>query len=168
MDKLKTIDFKETKTFDCGGVTWTVSNQISFKRFRKLQELLIEFGFSATVKDIFIGLNKSWEYLNKLKLAEASVIIHNLMNGVKDMEVKTDISLRICALFINKEGEDLSDDSDALIEGKVNAWNKELDAAPFFHFAANLSRDWIAAYNVFTRSTSEVAAKSEVESSTMK
>jgi hypothetical protein len=160
MNELRTIDFNKS-SFECGGETWTVSEKISFERYKKLQELLIEFGFSATFKDIFSGLRRAWDLLNALKLGDASVVIHNLMNGIKNMEQKHDTSLRICALFINRDGEDLSDASDTIINSKIDIWAKELDVTPFFHFAAALSKDWIAAYNVFTQSTSKVAAQME-------
>jgi len=70
-DSLKVIDFKEKK-FTCGGRTFYVQDSLSFNRFRELQRISIEFGFSTTFVELFKELpnaydfdktNKNWVYL---------------------------------------------------------------------------------------------------------
>jgi len=160
MNELRTVDFTNS-SFECGGKTWIISKTLSFERYKKLQEYILEFGFSATFSDIFKQVRKAWDYLNGLKLAEGAVVLHNVLSGISKLETKYDVSFRIAALFINTEGEDLADASDEHIASKIEVWSKELDAIPFFHFAASLSREWIAAYNISTLDTFAETQKKE-------
>lgn len=158
MAELRKIDFKEGK-FECGGKTYYVAETLSFSRYEKLQELLIEFAFSASVQDIFAGLRSTYEKLNEQKFADAAVLVHNLMAGVEKIDKKQVAALKICALFCNTEGEDLTLATDSMINAKLDAWGGELDVTPFFHFAVSLLPEWMAALNVFTRTFSESQQK---------
>lgn len=153
--ELKTIDFA-TKSFECGGKRFHLKETLSFERYKVLQQLTIEFGYSATFQDLFKGLRKAWDFMNELKLAEASVAIHNMMNGIQKTELKDDVALRMCALFIDEEGEDSTVYDEALMKAKLECWGKELDVLPFFHFAASLVPGWMPAYRLVTQSTSKV------------
>ena len=50
--ELKIIDFS-SKKFVCGGRTFYIQDSLSFNRYRELQRLSIEFGFSRTFVEIF-------------------------------------------------------------------------------------------------------------------
>jgi hypothetical protein len=50
--ELRTIALSE-KHFECGGRKFYIQDSLSFNRYRELQKLNLEFGFSATFIDIF-------------------------------------------------------------------------------------------------------------------
>ena len=158
MKELRTVD---TKAFECGGIKWTLSDKPSFARYAKLQELNIEFTFSQSVIDFYKGLELVEKSMNKTEFVKASSQLYNLKRGVAEIDKKQPVAFRMCALFINQEGEDLTDASDELMSRKVEIWAKELDCTPFFHLAASICREWIAAYNSFSRSSSESEEKAE-------
>lgn len=160
MGELRKIDIKEGK-FECGGKTYYISETLSFARYEKLQELLIEFTYSATPQDIFIVIRNAYDKVNAQKFADAAVALHNLMAGLEKVEKKKNPALKICALFCNAEGEDFTICNDAIINSKIEAWGKELDVTPFFHFAASLLPEWIAALRIFTQTISGQEAKPE-------
>ena len=63
---LRTIDFKEKK-FTCGGRTFYVQDSLSFNRFRELQRISIEFGFSTTFVELFKEIQKAYDLVQTIK-----------------------------------------------------------------------------------------------------
>lgn len=146
--ELRLIDFSK-KHFECGGRKFTLSDSLSFNRYRELQKINLEFGFSATFQDIFKHVREAWGFLNNTKLAEAAVVLHNIMYGVVSLDDKYDPALRICALFINEESEDVTVYDEGKVRDKIECWAGSLDVLPFFQLAASLVPGWINAYQVF-------------------
>lgn len=158
MDKLRTIDFTQ-KHFECGGKKFYVKDSLSFARYRELQKLNLEFGYSATFHDVFKNIRTAWDYLNQTKLGEAAVILHNIMYGVVSLEDKDDPALRLCALFIDEEGEDVTVFDEGKMREKIECWGKELDIAPFFQLAVSLVPGWMPAYKVIIPDSLEVVTQ---------
>ena len=86
--------------------------------------------------------------LDKGKMAQASVKVHNLMTGIADrVDKRQPVMLRICSLFVNTKGEDPNEWSDELAEKKINDWSKEGYAmADFFSLAAVVVPGFTTAY----------------------
>lgn len=143
--ELRSIDFTK-KHFECQGRKFYVKDSLGFARYRELQKLNLEFGYSATFHDTFKHIKEAWDFLNQTKLGEAAVILHNLMYGIVNLEDKDDPALRICALFIDEEGEDPTIYDEALMKEKIECWGKELAVLPFFQLAVNLVPGWISVY----------------------
>lgn len=145
---LRTIDFKEKK-FTCGGRTFFVEDTLSFNRYRELQRLGIEFGFSRTFIEIYKDLQKCYELMQTAKnYADVSVTLYNLLSGVSFIEEKDPPALRLCALFINEKDEDTTVIDDIRMKDKIDCWSKELEVLPFFHLATNLVEGWMPAYKL--------------------
>ena len=147
LGKLKTIDFSQ-KHFECGGRKFYVKDTMSFARYREFQKLNLEFGFSATFQDIFKRVREAWDFLNSMKPAEAAVILHNILYGVASLDEKDDAALRMCALFIDEEGEDVTTYDEGKMREKIECWSKECDVTPFFQLAARLVPHWINAFQI--------------------
>lgn len=146
--ELKVIDFS-TKHFECDGRKYYVKDSLSFTRYRELQKLNLEFGYSATFHDIFKHIKEAWDCLNSSKQAEAAVVLHNIMYGVVSLEDnKYDAALRLCALFIDEEGEDPTIYDEGKMREKIDCWGKELDTLPFFHLASNIVPGWMPVYKM--------------------
>ena len=150
MSELKTIDFSK-KYFECGGRKFYIKDSLSFNRYRELQRLIIEFGFSATFVDIFKNIRIAWDHLNNLKLGDAAVTLHNVMYGIKSLEEKDDPALRMCALFIDEEGEDPTVYDEGKMKEKIDCWASELSVTPFFQLASSVVPHWIKAYNLVSK-----------------
>lgn len=154
MAELKKLE-AGTNHFECGGKKYYISDKLSFTKFEKLSEWSLEFGFSATFKDIFTNLKKLYELLNQTKFADSAIVCHNMMAGIVNLEQKNNVAFRICALFILEEGENEVDYNESKIDEKIGIWAKELDSAFFLNFAASLIPHWIAAYKLVTQNTSK-------------
>jgi hypothetical protein len=148
---LRKIDFTKEKYFECDGRKFEVTDSLSFVRYRELQKIMIEFGFSATFEDIFKNLSKSIEYYNKHDYFSMSITIYKIQEGIKAIETKDDAALRLCALFINEPDEDATKYSDAMIQSKIDCWGKELEVNGFFYLAASLVPGWMPAYEISIR-----------------
>ena len=157
---LRVIDFSQ-KHFECGGRKFYVKDSLSFARYRELQKLNLEFGYSATFHDTFKNIRTAWDLLNQIKLGEAAVVLHNIMYGVVSLDDKDDPALRLCALFIDETGEDPTVYDEGKMREKIECWSKELDVSPFFQLANSLVPGWINAYKTVSQSGSEETVKEE-------
>ena len=83
------------------------------------------------------------------------------MYGVVSLEEKNDPALRLCALFIDEDGEDPTVYDEGKMREKIECWSKELAVLPFFQLAANLVPGWMNVYKIVTQDGSEQAAKEE-------
>ena len=154
--ELRTIDFSK-KHFECGGRKFYVRDSLSFSRYRELQKLTLEFGFSATFMDMFANIRKAWDLLNQLKLGESAVTLHNIMYGVVSLDDKDPAAFRICALFMDEEGEDPTQYDEGKMREKIECWGKELDTLPFFQLANSLTAGWTNAYKTISQNGLEKA-----------
>jgi hypothetical protein len=155
MSELRIIDFKDKK-FECGGRTFYVQDSLSFNRYRELQRLSIEFGFSTTFIDLFKSVNKCYEYVQGNKnWGDLAVTLHNVLVGVSKLEEKEDPALRLCALFINEKDEDVTIIDEIQMKDKIECWSKELAVNPFFLLAASYVDGWMPAYKLTTHSISK-------------
>lgn len=141
----------DTTSFECQGRKFKIDKTLSFNRFEKLKEFSLEFGYSADIKTIMMGLRKAWDFVNASKFADTAVQLHNLMTSVVNLEQKNDVSFRIAALFINEEDEDTTEYNEALIKEKISLWGKEYDSSFFFLFATALVPTFIPVYKFVTR-----------------
>lgn len=145
--ELRTVDLSQ-KYFECQGRKFYVKDTLSFARYREMQKINLEFGYSASFHDIFKNVKTAWDYLNQTKLGEAAVVLHNVMYGVVSLEDKDDPALRLCALFIDEADEDPTVYDEGKMREKIECWGKELDTLPFFQLAANLVPNWTAIYKL--------------------
>jgi hypothetical protein len=151
MTQLKEVDFSK-RYFECDGRKFYLKDSLSFNRYRELEKVILEFGYSASFLDIFKNLRTAWDHLNNMKLGDAAVTLHNIMYGIKNLEEKHSPALRICALFIDEEGEDPTVYDEGKMREKIDCWSKELSVTPFFQLAASLVPNWINAYKIVSQS----------------
>lgn len=134
------LDLFKTKTFTANGYKYTVSKKISIPRWREYEKLEPRLTYGIGFDDLFKQLRKAYDALNTKQgnIADAAVILHNLMSGIKDIEdsKREHPSLLMCTLVINREGEDTGVFDAQLQLDKIEDWRKEgFDILPFFTFA---------------------------------
>ncbi|HBR22854.1 MAG TPA: hypothetical protein DD713_09980 [Nitrospiraceae bacterium] len=162
--KIRKIDFSKEKNFECGDRKFHIDESLSFARYRELQKISLEFGFAATFEDIFKNLTKAIESYNKHDYFDMSITIYKIQEGIKTLDTKDDPALRICALFINEDGEDVVSYSESVIKSKIDCWGGELDISPFFYLAANLVPHWTHVFELHIRDGLKPEAENESQS----
>lgn len=152
MTSLRKIDFSKEKNFTCGGKEFRIIEDPGINRYRLMQKIMLEFGFSATFEDIFKNLGTAVEFYNKHDYFSMSIVLYKMQEAIKNLDEKDDPSLRICALFIIEKDEDLTICDEAFLRTKIDCWSKELEVSPFFYLAASLTPYWIHAYDSIIQS----------------
>ena len=144
---LKSIDFN-APVIEANGKTYRLKKEISINRFRELEKMEVEFYYGFTMQEMFDKLKDAFSDLNKNKLADASVKVYRLMEGVADkVDKRENVMLRMCTLFLCTEDEDLTVWTEDLAKQKIDDWAKEGFAIDdFFTLAANLVPGFINDY----------------------
>jgi len=140
MTEIKKLD-KGAKTFTANNVDYFISSSLSLNRFKQFEKLKIEFDLSMTLLQARLNFINIFKKLNESKPAEAAVIAHNMANAIEMQQERThNPILYLCALFINREDEDVTKVDEQLMNEKVNDWAEEgYDIADFFTLARLLS-----------------------------
>jgi len=126
--ELKKIDLKEGK-FTANGHNYSILSAIPLSRYKAFKKLQIRLAFGMDTKTLLQNCKKAFAYLNspKPEPANSAIIIHNIMNGIADIEDESreDPALMICALIIVREGEDEGSYDEKLCAEKIADWEKE-------------------------------------------
>lgn len=153
--ELKTINLNE-KSFKANGKEYFIESGLSFKRYRMYQMSQIECGYDVSFKTMFETLKKAYENLDKMKLAQSAVLIHNLLEGIAKVEERKIPVLSMCALFINEKDEDRTIITDEMVDRKIADWEAEgLEIHPFFQLALSSIQNFSNAWQEISRSISE-------------
>lgn len=152
----KRIDFTKD-VIPANGKNYKLITELTIERFKKLDEMEVEFFYGFDMKGMFEKLKETFEYLNKGKVADASVRIHNLMKGIADkVDKREPIMLRMCSLFLITEDEDITTWSEDLCKQKVEDWQKEGYAMnDFFSLVATSVPGYLESYEEIIQNTSE-------------
>lgn len=135
--EVKTLDLTK-KEFMANGHKYIISNKISIRRYAEHQKLGLKLAYGLDISEFFKNLKNAYNHLNNQKFADSAIIIHNLMNGVSKVEESSRVhpGLKMAALFINREGENLAEIDENLINEKIEDWTKEgYDPSDFFTLA---------------------------------
>ncbi len=151
-----------TKEFTANGKAYRVYHTVSFDRYEAYELLQVEVGLARTFTQFQSELREAYDLCNEVAsgkkvFADLAVLLRDMMVGTALVgERQTHPVLRMCALFINREGEDVRYIDEALIESKVNDWRIEgIDMGFFFAFALRSIPGFIEAYKAVSRDTSE-------------
>lgn len=145
MSELKVLD-KNARSFEANGKTYYIETQLSIARFHEYQIYEKEAGFGLSFKAMVETLKESYQDLNQMKAADASVKLHNLLAGITKTAEKRHVLLKICCLFMNTKDEDRSIINDDIIAEKIEDWS-EYDVNGFFMQALNTVDGFFQIYN---------------------
>lgn len=165
MSEVKAISLKE-KTFKANGNTYHISEKISVNRWREYEKLVPLLTYGVGFDETFKAINKAYSAVNDKRFADAAVILHNVMSGIKDADDDKRIhpALLMCALVINKEGEDTGIYDEPTQLAKIQDWEKEgLDMLTFFQLALNSIKGFRETYLLYIqREAQNLIAKSDL------
>ena len=139
----------EAKTFMANGNKYHYGMQLSIERFVEYEKMNLWAGFGMEFDKILGEIKTAYGLLNKSKPADAAVILKNLDDGVtRNVDSRTHPMLNLCALYINREGENEKVVDLKLMDEKIEDWRKEGYAiSDFFQLAFNFINGFIPIYN---------------------
>lgn len=161
---LKQIDLNKKK-FTANGIEYFIESGLSFERFLMYQKLQLEVGYETGFYGVFKGLEKAYNSCNEGKLADVSVIVHNMMKGIKTVDERRVPMLDLVCLFINTKDEDRKIINDDIIQQKISNWEAEgLDMMPFFQLAVSSIKNFSNVYTEFTQNILEAIKANPLKS----
>lgn len=134
---VKSFNVKD-KVFMANGRKYYMSEKISVRRFREYEKLVPLLTYGMGFNEIFSALKKAYAAANEKRFADVAVMLHNIMSGIKDAddEKRFHPALLVCALVINREGEDPGAYDESVQIEKIEDWQKEgLNMLDFFTLA---------------------------------
>lgn len=141
MDKLKELP---SETFKANGHEYYISQSLSVRRFREFEKFRFQYGLGIGLVDARKEVIKIFKSLNEGKVADASVTSHNMANMIERLDQDKDpVVMKLCALFINRKGEDVTAYDVQVMEEKINDWAEEgYRIEDFFTLASTLSKNF--------------------------
>ena len=119
----KKLDLSQNSFF-ADGTEYFISRGMTVARFMEFEKLQAHVGFGVDFKTLYSELIRVYDFLDKNKQNEPRVILHNLLNGIKEkIDNRLHPALQLCTLFINEKGEDLSDWNEEQATIKITKWN---------------------------------------------
>lgn len=162
---VKSFNPKE-QTFIANGKKYYISEKISVRRFREYEKLVPLLTFGLDFNSVFAALKKGYAAANEKRFADVAVILHNIMSGIKDAddEKRFHPALLVCALVINREGEDPGKYDEALQTEKIQDWQEEgLNMLDFFTLALTSINGFKETYLLYIqKQAQELVEKSEL------
>jgi len=155
----KRLNFEKTPfSFEANGHTYHSTQTVCIDRFIELERLQAHVGFGKDFMYIYNKLKDAYDNMNKNKLADSAVIIHNLLNGIgQNLDKRDHPALRLCALFVNRDDEDATVLDEDLMDAKIEDWRKEgYNISDFFQLATRSVNGFYDALEEITQNISEV------------
>lgn len=149
MEKLKDIEIKIGRPFRANNVIYTATKSLSIERYVRASNLVQDIGRGVygVEEDEKKVLTRIFNNANKGNLAEVAVIAHNRLTELKEQKNLGNPILRLCALYINAEGEDLRGISEEEELKKIEDWAKEgLSFQSFLIFGMPLVQNILQEY----------------------
>lgn len=132
----KAVDF--SKPFMANGKKYAMSETVAIERWAEYEKLQPRLTYGIDFDSMSKALFKAYGAINEKRFADAAVIVHNLMSGIKDVkdEARIHPALLMCALIVNYEGEDTRVFNKEIQLEKIKDWQVEgLDILSFFALA---------------------------------
>lgn len=148
MTKVKRLQLDKPE-FMANGHKYILTEDLSVERWRKFEDYQALVGLGRSFQDVYEEVKNIYEALQKPNVADAAVLAHNILKGIKDkLDNRHHPALMICALFINREGEESADYDEKLMYEKVEDWKIEGYAVQdFFQLAWNFVPGFINVFN---------------------
>lgn len=152
----------DATSFIANGREYRISRSISFQRYEAYQILEVELGLARTLDQFQEQVNEAYSLCNQV--AAGKHVFADLAVLLRDMHIGTRLIgqgeiptvLKLCALFINREGEDVRVVDEGTIDAKVHDWQQAgIDVRYFFGFALNSIPGYIEALRAASLDTSK-------------
>ena len=156
-ETVKEIDHR-VESFMANGKKYRVAGSLSADRWETYELLTVEVGMARTFEDHQAGLREAYDDCNAVaagqpRFANLAVKLRDMIMGsILVGERQLHPVLKLCALFINWEGEDVRYITEETIRIKVEDWKAEgIAMRYFFQFALHSIPGYVAAYKASTQ-----------------
>lgn len=157
------IDFETGKLVTAKRV-YTVHHFLSVGRYCEFQIFEKELAYGSTFKTTFDKIKKALAQMNALKFVDACITLTDLVRGMIKVEEREPTVMKICALFVNYEGENLAKYDKDNEADKIADWKEAgVDMRDFFTVALNTVPGFLEIYGKLTHNITEALKYSPKE-----
>jgi hypothetical protein len=138
--------------FEANGQKYLIESSINIKRYNEFEKIQLQLGFGLSFSDMFANLKEAYTLANGQKFADLSVLLYNMMDGIKQMSTdRNNSALSMCTLFINKPDEDRTNWTKEEAQKKLTDWSAEgIDVKDFFLLAVTSIENFANIYKELT------------------
>jgi len=146
--QVKRLDLSKNE-FVANGKNYYIEQDITTERYRWFEKYSIELAYGADFETVHNNIGNIINMFNDRKDVEAKHGLFNIYTSLKNrMEDRTDRALKLCSIFIMKEGDDPAIFDEKIARENINDWIKEGYAMQdFFTLAFNLIPGLLNALN---------------------
>lgn len=151
----------DVREFTANGKVYRVYSSVSIDRWEHYELLQVEAGLGRTFQQFVDTLREGLRLCNEVAtgkpvFADLTVLLRDTLVGVTLIdEGRRPAILKMCALFINREGEDIRFIDEGLMESKINDWRQAgISLRFFFRFALRSIPGFYEAFTVLSQGTS--------------
>jgi hypothetical protein len=130
----KRIDFETGQLTGRSGKKYQTESSLSVERFTQFQVFEKELAYGLSLKGLAEKLQKLMNLVDKMKFAQAAILISDLQRGVSKLYERQPVIMKIAALYINSEDEDRGVFNQDIIDAKLRDW-ADYDIRDFFAVA---------------------------------
>lgn len=156
----------DAKEFTANGNRYRVVSSLTVSRYEDFELFQLEVAIGRSFESIQQSINHAYRLCNRVVkgeevFAELAIVLRDMSIGAALAGTKTPHAvLKMCALFLVRDDEDLSRCPNELIEDKINDWRTEgIDMGYFFTFALLTIPGFLQAYKSASRATSSARAE---------
>lgn len=88
------------------GVVYHVESEISVARKKAFDKWLVEFESGMSPERLVKEFDITIDYLNKFQMADGIYHLVKTRNNINDLSKRTDLLVKLCAIFLNTKEED--------------------------------------------------------------
>jgi hypothetical protein len=151
----------DAKEFEANGRRYRVVSSLTVSRYEDFELFQLEVGIGRSFEAIQQSINHAYRLCNRVVkgeevFAELAILLRDMSIGASLAGTHTPHAvLKMCALFLVRDDEDLSRCPNELIEDKINDWREAgIDMGYFFTFALLTIPGFLQAYRSASRATS--------------
>lgn len=143
--------------------TYKILDSLTLGRYRMLPVLELKLTFGCDSDTIIQFVNLFWSHFDgKVEMSVVAQHAVNLSRSYKDMQLRKDAIIRICALWTSSEGEDLSSLSEEVIDAKVEDW-LDIDINFFFRVATSKVASYMKNWRQISQMISQLEKMGQLE-----
>lgn len=149
------------KAFTANGKRYRVASSLSVDRYEAYELLQVEIGFARTFQQFHEQAQQAYDLCNKIPsgqpvFADLAITLRDMVTGATMVGTKqTPAVLKLCSLFIIREGEDQRYIDEQTMADKIDDWRIEgISMTYFFQFALHSIPGFLAAYRSASPNTS--------------
>ena len=140
--QVKRLDFKtiSSEGFETAKAKYYLEQDISVARYRVFEKYQLELAYGMDFETIHHNHANIINLIDKGKTVQAHAELHNMFTkfGHK-LENRFDRAIRLCSLFILREGENPAEHDEKIEAEKIRDWEAEgISMNDFFTLAFNL------------------------------